>query len=92
MKYIPLPEVKPKTRGIREPVYRAIGIRIMELRADRNWSQLYMSRCLGCARSYLTQIEAGASRVQINDLMEICKMFGITIQDFFNGVNNDNKD
>lgn len=60
-----------------------IAKRVYELRCKRNISSRKLSLELGLSNSYITQIENGHKIPSIENLINICNYFDITLAQFF---------
>ena len=60
--------------------------RITELVASKNVSEKKISELLGYNRSFISNIMSGNSMPSIEALDAICRYFGITMADFFQGT------
>ena len=66
-----------------------VGSRIKELRSQQKLSQLVLSCKSDVDRTYISQVENGKRNIAIVNLQKICNTLGITLQEFFQGYNND---
>lgn len=64
----------------------ALGLRIKELRAEQNITQERFSLMTGVNRSYLASIERGARNMSFATLVRIAEGFGMTLEEFFRGI------
>ena len=55
-----------------------VSERIKELRIEREWSQEQMAERLGVSRQAITKWETGAGAPDIENLMAIAQLFGVT--------------
>ena len=60
-----------------------IGLRIKELRAERDVSQEDFANFIGMSRSYFGEIETGKRNVAVINLEKIVKGLGLTFEEFF---------
>ncbi|MBC2888370.1 helix-turn-helix domain-containing protein [Gordonibacter massiliensis (ex Traore et al. 2017)] len=60
-----------------------IGLRIKELRAERDVSQEDFANFIGMSRSYFGEIETGKRNVAVINLEKIVKGLGVTFEEFF---------
>lgn len=60
-----------------------IGLRIKELRAERDVSQEDFANLIGMSRSYFGEIETGKRNVAVINLEKIVKGLGVTFEEFF---------
>ena len=67
-------------------IYQAVGNRIRELRAARDWSQEEFADRCRIHRSHMGEIERGEVDVSISTLRKVAKGFGMTVSEFLRGV------
>ncbi|MBM7854975.1 transcriptional regulator with XRE-family HTH domain [Desulfohalotomaculum tongense] len=60
-----------------------IGVRIKELRKQRNISAKQLAITLGVSQSFISGIENGTKKCSIENLYKICNALGITLSEFF---------
>ena len=60
-----------------------MGTRIKNLRKEEKMSQEELASKLGISRSYLTKIENGQRGLSIEIMQKLCKVFNITMEEFF---------
>ena len=60
-----------------------MGTRIKNLRKEKKMSQEELASKLGISRSYLTKIENGQRGLSIEIMQKLCKVFNITMEEFF---------
>jgi transcriptional regulator with XRE-family HTH domain len=65
-----------------------VAKRIYELRIQKNISSRKLSLELGLSNSYITQIENGQKMPSLENLINICNYFNITLADFFSTMGN----
>ena len=63
-----------------------LGLKIKEIRNQKNITQQELSDLVGVKREYITQIEAGDYNVTIDTLNKIANAFEISISDLLEGV------
>lgn len=68
-----------------EEIQVKIGARIRELREAKNLSQEKFANTYGLDRSQVSRLERGIN-FEINTLVEYCRALGISIKDFFAGI------
>jgi putative transcriptional regulator len=59
--------------------------RIKMLRAERNWSQAELAEKLNVARQSVNAIETGKADPSLPLGMRIAKLFGVRVEDVFEG-------
>lgn len=59
-----------------------IGEKIKKIRSARGFTQSDMAEALGVSRAYYTQWESGARRINAEQLIELSKVVGVTL-DYF---------
>lgn len=69
-----------------ERLMLAIGRRLRELRVERGLSMERVSFTNG---TYLPRIELGGRNITVSTLIKICHFYGITLTDFFRGLDYD---
>jgi putative transcriptional regulator len=65
---------------------KSLGIRIVHLRTQKNWSQAQLAEACGMDDSHLGEIERGELDFCLGTAAKIAKGLGITISDLFAGV------
>lgn len=65
---------------------KAIGARVQELRRDRGWSESDLAATLGLDAAQVTRYESGTNIIGADKLMALMKGFGVTPNEFFDGV------
>ena len=70
-------------RKEREADTEFIRDRIAQLREKENMSEYELSRKMGHHRTYIQNIVTGKSRLPHTELMELCRIFKITPEQFF---------
>lgn len=63
-----------------------LGLRIKELRAQRNVSQEQFAYDIGMDRSYYASIEVGRRNVTLLNLAKIARGFDVTLAELLEGV------
>ena len=56
-----------------------IGLRIAELRKERDWTQEELAKRCNLGRSHIARIERGMYNIQLDTLSIIAGAFGMTI-------------
>ena len=65
----------------RDPLLRALGARVRQLREGKGWTQESLADRAGLDRSYIAGIEAGLRNPSIKALARIAKGLGVTVAD-----------
>lgn len=65
---------------------KQIGSRIKDLRAKEGISQETFALRIQMDRTYLASIEAGCRNVTLQNLAKISSGFGLTLEEFFQGI------
>jgi transcriptional regulator with XRE-family HTH domain len=63
----------------RDPLLRALGARVRQLREGKGWTQENLADRAGLDRSYIAGIEAGLRNPSIKALARIAKGLGVTV-------------
>jgi transcriptional regulator with XRE-family HTH domain len=69
-----------------EPILKALGIRIRELRSRKGWSQEAFADACGINRSHMGQIERGETNVTFGTLYFISQKLETSIAALFQGI------
>lgn len=69
-----------------EPILKALGIRIRELRSKKGWSQEAFADACGINRSHMGQIERGEANVTFGTLFFISQKLETSIASLFHGI------
>jgi transcriptional regulator with XRE-family HTH domain len=69
-----------------QPVQKALGVRIRELRLKKQWSQEEFADVCGIHRSHMGEIERGETNLTLNTLLVISKKLQVTISALFKGI------
>ncbi|HEY6969642.1 MAG TPA: helix-turn-helix transcriptional regulator [Candidatus Angelobacter sp.] len=69
-----------------DPVLKALGVRIRELRSKRGWSQEAFADACGINRSHMGQVERGETNLTFATLYFIAKKLDTTIAALFQGI------
>jgi len=69
-----------------QPVQKALGSRIRELRLKREWSQEAFADICGIHRSHMGEIERGETNLTLSTLLVISKHLEVTISSLFKGI------
>ena len=63
----------------RDPLLRALGARVRQLREGKGWTQESLADRAGLDRSYIAGIEAGLRNPSIKALARIAKGLGVAV-------------
>lgn len=63
-----------------------VGLRIKELRAEKDISQEKFALKIGMDRTYLASIEVGQRNVTLQNLNKIARGFNLNLSEFFKGI------
>jgi len=69
-----------------QAIQKALGARIRELRAKRNWSQEAFADLCGIHRSHMGEIERGETNLTLSTLLVLTHKLDITISALFKGI------
>jgi transcriptional regulator with XRE-family HTH domain len=69
-----------------QPVQKALGSRIRELRLKREWSQEEFADHCGIHRSHMGEIERGETNLTLSTLLVISKKLEASISALFKGI------
>jgi transcriptional regulator with XRE-family HTH domain len=72
--------------GRRDPLLRALGRRLHQLREARGWTQELLAERADVDRSYVAGIEAGLRNPSVKALAKIACGFGINLSELFETV------
>ena len=64
-------------------IQRALGVRLKQLRQDRNWTQEDLVDRCGMDRSFLAEIESGKANPTLRTLGRLARAFQIDLADLF---------
>ncbi|MCB9321404.1 XRE family transcriptional regulator [Maribellus luteus] len=67
-----------------------IGIRIKELREQKNMSQKDLAYSADLDRSYIASVENGQRNISIVNIEKVSTALGVTLKEFFNNGKFDN--
>ena len=73
-------------RKRREPVGKALGKRIRELRTKKGWSQERLADESGMHRSYMWGVEQGVRNPSLRNLTRIADALEVGLADLFEGL------
>lgn len=62
------------------------GLKVRELRKERNISQEVLAEKCDFARTYMSRIETGGSNVSLDAIEKIAKAFKISVEDLFKNL------
>jgi DNA-binding XRE family transcriptional regulator len=71
-------DVSKKTRN---PLYTAIGKNIGGFRKELSLSQAKLANLIGMSQQHLASIEVGVRRIAIEDMIKICDVLHVTINE-----------
>lgn len=69
-----------------EPILKALGVRIRELRSKKGWSQEAFADACGINRSHMGQVERGETNMTFATLYFITQKLETTIASLFQGI------
>jgi transcriptional regulator with XRE-family HTH domain len=69
-----------------QPVQKALGVRIRDLRLKNGWSQEEFADVCGLHRSHMGEIERGETNLTLGTLLVISKKLQVTISALFKGI------
>ena len=69
-----------------DPMLKALGVRIRELRSKRGWSQEAFADACGINRSHMGQVERGETNLTFATLYFIAMKLDTTIAALFQGI------
>jgi transcriptional regulator with XRE-family HTH domain len=69
-----------------QPVQKALGARIRELRLKKGWSQEEFADNCGIHRSHMGEIERGETNLTLSTLLVISKQLEVSISALFKGI------
>lgn len=70
----------------KDPILRALGWRVRQLRESRGWTQETLAGRAGLDRSYVAGIEAGLRNPSTKALAKLAKALGVTLSELFREV------
>ena len=65
-------------------IRKKLGLRIKELRKEKNFSQEELADLSGLDRTYINSVENGRRNISIINIEKISGAFNLTLKDFFN--------
>lgn len=68
-------------KSIHDPRYVETISRLKSARELKGISQLHLSQRLGKPQSYISKIEIGERRIDLIEVLDLCKVLGISIAD-----------
>ena len=68
------------------PIYRHLGVRLRAVREGRGWTQARLAEAIGRGSEYLSKIERGRVRIQLEDLGKIAAALEVAVADLVAGV------
>ncbi len=76
----------PMTYQLPRDVSSRFGLRLRELRRERNMTQLQMATDFGIDRSYISDVERGRKAISLQMLEVIALGFEISLSDLLRGL------
>jgi transcriptional regulator with XRE-family HTH domain len=70
----------------KEPLLRALGSRVRQLRSQREWTQEELAERADLDRSYIAGIESGGRNPSARALAKLARGLGINLSDLFEDV------
>lgn len=64
-------------------IKQKVGLRIKELRAQKEMSQEEVANTADMERSFMTHIESGRRNISVETLQRILSALGVSFKDFF---------
>lgn len=65
-----------------------IGNRIRTLRKENDMTSVELAKIIQISQPYLSKLEQGKQPISVDILINICNVFGITLEQFFSKENN----
>lgn len=65
-------------------IRKKLGLRIKELRKEKNFSQEELANLSNLDRTYINSVENGKRNISIINIEKIANAFNLTLRDFFN--------
>lgn len=65
-------------------IRKKLGLRIKELRKEKNFSQEELADLSNLDRTYINSVENGKRNISIINIEKIANAFDLTLKDFFN--------
>lgn len=65
-------------------IRKKLGLRIKELRKEKNFSQEELADLSNLDRTYINSVENGKRNISIINIEKIANAFNLTLKDFFN--------
>lgn len=69
-----------------QPVQKALGARVRELRLKKGWSQEEFADHCDIHRSHMGEIERGETNLTLSTLLVVSKKLEVTISALFKGI------
>jgi transcriptional regulator with XRE-family HTH domain len=69
-----------------QPVLKALGQRIRELRSEQGYSQESFADHCGVHRTFMGTIERGESNLSFSNLVKVAEGLGITLSELLTGL------
>jgi transcriptional regulator with XRE-family HTH domain len=70
---------------IHDERYAFLTSRLRELREKGGLTQTQVAKSLGKPQSYVAKIELGERRIDVIELDEFARLYGVTVEDFIQG-------
>ena len=67
----------------RDPILRALGLRVRQLREARCWTQETLAERARLDRSYIAGIEAGLRNPSVKAVAKLARGFGVVLAEMF---------
>jgi transcriptional regulator with XRE-family HTH domain len=64
-----------------------IGLRIKQLRKEKEMSQEQLAYTANISLSQISKLESGKHNTSVSSILGVCRAFNITISEFFEGMN-----
>ena len=84
-----MPKIKRKTKGTADIIDKHVGIRIRNRRTLMGLSQEKLADSVGVTFQQVQKYERGTNRVSASRLFSFSKILGVSIDYFYNGLDND---
>lgn len=66
--------------------YKAVGIRIKDIRKEKGYTQKDLSKTLGVTTAFISRIETGTCKISIKRLVQICEYLKIPLNYVLTGT------
>lgn len=64
-------------------ILEAIGLRMREIRQEKQWTQEQLGEKIGVSYSYIGRIERGQKNISLKTLEKVAQALGVSEADFF---------